>query len=313
MTRYGGCSELKQMSDRKTCIRCARAIDEFAKICPFCNWDQTMIPPPPEEVSAAPVYVPPEQKPWRNKMIGVGAFVALIIVAFVVGTLIHGFEPAEIKAAQTKNAAPVTAAPGTPAPRSNVTLVPVSGDGGVTPIEQPITTAPATAPGQQPNDATALPADQYAAAEARAKAQREAAEKTKSSMVDPRTLRGTAYEQRAAAASASAPSKPGVASNDSDNNPGASTGVDGPPTMRTSAYLQYKPLPHIPVDHNITARLSLTVDQDGHVTDIDVNEPVPDMPKVIAAVQNWRFKPATQNGQPVTSHVAVDITFRANE
>jgi TonB family protein len=304
------------MSNRKTCIRCARPIDEFAKICPFCNWDQTMVPPPPDEVSSAPVYVPPEQKPWRNKIIGVGAFVALVIIAFVVGTLIHGFEPSEIKAAQTKSGAPAT--PTTPAHRSNVTLVPINGDGGLTPIEQPITTAPATAPGQQPNDATALPADQYAAAEARAKAQHEAAEKTKSSMVDPRTLTGAASEQsqRTVAASAPAPSKPRVASNDSDNNPSAAKDVEGPPTtptMRTSAYLQYKPLPHIPVDHDITARLSLTVDPDGHVTDIDVSETVPDMPKLIAAVQNWRFKPATENGQPVTSHVSVDITFRANE
>jgi len=310
MTRYAGCSGLKRMSNRKSCIRCARPIDEFAKICPFCNWDQTMIPPPPDEVASAPVYVPPEQKPWRNKIIGIGAFVALVIIAFVIGTLIHGFEPSEVKAAQTKNGA---AAPTTPAHRSNVTLVPMNGDGGLTPIEQPITTAPGTAPGQQPNDATALPADQYAAAEARAKAQREAAEKTKSSMVDPRTLTGAASEQSQRAAAASMPSKPRVASNDSDNNPSGAADVEGPPTMRTSAYLQYKPLPHIPVDHDITARLSLTVDPDGHVTDIDVSEPVPDMPKVIAAVQNWRFKPATQNGQPVTSHVSVDITFRANE
>jgi len=86
-----------------------------------------------------------------------------------------------------------------------------------------------------------------------------------------------------------------------------------PTSMRTSAYLQYKPLPHIPVDHDITARLSLTVDPDGHVSDVDVNETVPDMPRLLAAVQNWRFKPATENGVPVTSHVSVDITFRANE
>jgi TonB family protein len=305
------------MSNRKTCIRCARPIDEFAKICPFCNWDQTMVPPPPEEASsAAPLYVPPEQKPWRNKLIGIGAFIALVIVAFFVGTLIHGFEPSEIKAAQTKNGAQAPTAPASSAPRSNVTLVPVSGDGGLTPIEQPITTAPAVAPGQQPNDATALPADQYAAAEARAKAQREAAEKTKSSMVDPRTVTGNAYEHsaRAAGGAAPSPSKPRVASADSGNNSNTPADVEGSrTTSRTSAYLQYKPLPHIAVDHDITARLSLTVDPDGHVTDIDVSEPVPDMPKVIAAVQNWRFKPATQNGQPVTSHVSVDITFRANE
>lgn len=276
-----------------------------------------MVPPPAEETTSAPLYVPPAQRPWRNKIIGVGAFIALIVIAFVVGTLIHGFEPSEVKAAQTKTDAATSTAPVRPSPRSNVTLVPVSGDGGLAPIEQPITTAPPAAPGQQPNDATALPADQYAAAEARAKAQREAAEKTKSSMIDPRTLTGNAYEhsQHTAASAPPAEPKPRVASREPENPPSAPTDAAEPPpsTMRTSAYLQYKPLPHITVDHDITARLRLTVDPDGHVTDIDVSEPVPDMPKLIGAVQNWRFKPATENGQPVTSHVSVDITFHANE
>jgi TonB family protein len=296
------------MTDRKSCIRCGRSIDEFARACPFCNWDQTQLPPPPEETTAAPLYVPPDQKPWRNKIIGVGAFIALIIVAFVVGTFIHGFEPSEVKAAQTKNEAPTATAPTTPSPRSNVTLVPVNGSG----LEEPITTAPATAPGQQPNDATALPADQYAAAAARAKAQQEAEEKTKSAMIDPRTLTANAYQPPRAAAPASP--RPSVAASDTPRTRNAYEQPESAPTtMRTSAYLQYKPLPHIAVDHDTTARLSLTIDPDGRVTDVDVNEPVPDMPRLLAAVQNWRFKPATENGVPVTSRVSVDITFRANE
>jgi len=294
------------MTDRKSCIRCERSIDEFARACPFCNWDQTQLPPPPEETTAAPLYVPPDQKPWRNKIIGVGAFIALIIVAFVVGTFIHGFEPSEVKAAQTKNETP---APATRSPRSNVTLVPVNGSG----LEEPITTAPATAPGQQPNDATALPADQYAAAAARAKAQQDAEEKTKSAMIDPRTLTANAYQPSPRASAPPSPRR-SVASSDTQSSRNAYEQPESAPTpMRTSAYLQYKPLPHIPVDHDTTARLSLTIDPDGRVTDVDVNEPVPDMPKLLAAVQNWRFKPATENGVPVTSHVSVDITFRANE
>jgi len=298
------------MSNRKPCIRCERSIDEHARICPFCNWDQTQ-PVPPEETSVAPVYVPPPQNPWRGRLLAGGAFAALVIIAFVVGMLIHGFEPSEVKAAQTKNA-PTSSAPllTTKPLRSNVTLVPVTGSDGIAPIEQPITTAPAQAPGQQPNDATALPADQYAAAAARAKAMREAAEKQKSAMIDPRTLTGSAYQptQRAEAA------KPRVATNESDTAPPQM--LEGPPPStpaRTSAYLEYKPLPHIAVDHDITARLNLTVDPDGHVTDIDVSEPVPDMPRLISSVQNWRFKPATENGVPVTARVSVDITFRANE
>src|SRR2546428_4022531 len=171
------------MTDQKPCIRCQRSIDEHARICPFCNWDQSERVPPPDEMPAAPVYVPPSQRPWHGRFLAIGAFVALIVIAFVIGTFIHGFEPSEVKAAQMKNNAPAST---TPPHRSNVTLVPVTGSEPM-PIEQPITTAPAPSPGEQSNDATALPADQYAAAAARAKAMRGAGEKTKSAMSDPRT------------------------------------------------------------------------------------------------------------------------------
>ena len=300
------------MSERKSCIRCGRSIDEFAKACPFCNWDQTQIPPPPEEVTPPPAYVPPEEKVWwRKRAIGVAAFVALIVVAFAIGTLIHGFEPSDVKAAQTKTE---PAAPARPGPRSNVTLVPVSGSEGMTEIEQPITSAPAATPGQQANDATALPAAEYAAAAARAKAQQEAEEKSKSAMVDPRSITGSAYAPPPPRTEPVIP-KPMISSADTqERDANAPAQPESAPTpSRTSAYLQYKPLPHISVDREIQARLDLTVDSEGRVTDVDVSEPVPEMSRVIAAVQSWRFKPATENGVPVTSRVSVDITFRANE
>ena len=246
------------------------------------------------------------------------AFVALIVLAFGIGTLIHGFEPSEIKAAQTKTDTTSTA-PVKPGPRSNVTLVPVSGSDGLAPIEQPITSAPGATPGQQMNDATALPAAEYAAAAARAKAQQDAEQKSRAAIVDPRTISGNAYQpppQRTASSAQPAPlPKPMISSTDTgEPDKNAPYQPETAPTpVRTNAYLQYKPLPHIPVDHDIQARLDLTVSPDGRVTDVDVSTPVPEMSRVIAAVQSWRFKPATENGQPVTSRVSVDITFRANE
>ena len=267
-----------------------------------------------------PVYVPPDEKIWwRKKAIGVAAFIVLIVLAFGIGTLIHGFEPSDVKAAQAKTDTTATAAPAHPGPRSNVTLVPVSGSEGMTEIEQPITSAPGATPGQQMNDATALPADQYAGAAARAKAQHDSEEKAKSSMIDPRSLTVNAYQpppaQRTASAQPGPLPKPMISATNSDQpDKNAPEQPESAPTpMRTSAYLQYKPLPHIAVDHDIQARLDLTVDSEGRVTDVDVSEPVPEMARVIAAVQSWRFKPATENGQPVTSRVSVDITFRANE
>ena len=301
------------MTERKSCIRCGRSIDEFAKTCPFCNWDQTQVPPTPEEVTPPPAYVPPDEKVWwRRKAIGVAAFVVLVVLAFGIGTLIHGFEPSEIKAAQTKTNAAAPAGPVNPGPRSNVTLVPVSG-ADAEPIEQPMTSAPAATPGQQMNDATAMPAQEYAAAAARAKAQHDAEEKAKTAMIDPRSITGSAY-QPPPRPEPSLP-KPMISSSDTgepDRN--APEQPESAPTpVRTNAYLQYKPLPHIAVDHDIQARLDLTVDTDGRVTNVDVSEPVPEMSRVIAAIQAWRFKPATENGVPVTSRVSVDITFRANE
>src|SRR5207247_5756368 len=188
-----------------------------------------------------------------------------------------GVEPSEVKAAQKKEVTPQLASGQrfTPAPRSNVTLVPVNGSGLPESIEQPITSAPPQAPGQQPNDATALPADQYAAAAARAKAQGEAAVKAQKAMIDPRSLTGAAYEQ---------PARPIVRSERAQSE----SALEGPPPTerKTAAYLKYKPLPRISVDHDITARVNLTVDGDGHVTDIDVNEPSQDMPTLNAAIQN---------------------------
>src|SRR5262249_30580022 len=161
-------------------------------------WDQSVTVPPPEEMitSTAPPYVPPDERPWwHGKILAALAFVALLVGAFLIGMLIHGFEPGEVKAAQKKEPAQQLPAGQTfkPAPRSNVTLVPVTGSGLPEPIEQPITSTPPQTPGQQPNDATAMPANQYAAAAARAKAQCEAAKNN--ALVDPRSITGPADEQ----------------------------------------------------------------------------------------------------------------------
>lgn len=279
------------MSDKKACVRCERQIDGYARICPFCNWDQSETVPPRQETSAQPAYVPPVENRWRPKVLGAAAFAALLVVAFVVGMVVHGWEPAEVKAALAKSA-PAASVP--QAHRSQVTLVPVTGSDMPQSIEYPITSAPPQAPGQQPNDATALPAEEYAAAAARVKAQREA-EKVKQKMVDPRSLTGAAFE----------PSEKPVRPPEPEQKPAVAD--------RTEPVPEYQPVPEIHVDHDITARLNLTVGPDGKVTDIAVNQTIPEMQKLISTVQNWRFKPATENGNPVASRFSVEITFHGNE
>ena len=248
------------------------------------------MPPPQPDLAAPPPYVPPVDQRARNRVVGIVALATLIVVAFAVGMLMHGFEPNEIKASQEKPAA-TTTAPLKPSPKSDVTLVPAT-DTDVNPVvEQPLTSAPPQAPGQQPNDATALPADQYTALSAQVKAQREAAPAS----VDPRTVHGDVYgggepRTRRRAENASLQQN------------------------RTNAYPEYKPLPDIRVDRDTTARLVLTVGADGRVKDIDITDPIPgETPKLIGAVQRWRFRPATENGIPVPAKVAVAITLHGNE
>src|SRR5207302_7320518 len=95
MTRYAGCSGSIAMTDRKPCIRCERSIDGYARACPYCNWDQSQAALPPQQAPGPPAYVPPDDRRIQGKLLGAIAFVALLIIAFVVGTFIHGYEPNE--------------------------------------------------------------------------------------------------------------------------------------------------------------------------------------------------------------------------
>jgi len=72
-----------------------------------------------------------------------------------------------------------------------------------------------------------------------------------------------------------------------------------------------QPLPQIRVDRPSSARLLLTIGTDGRVHDISVLQAIPgEIGRVISAVQDWRFRPATQNGQPVTARLSVEIIFQ---
>lgn len=304
------------MTDLQPCIRCERPIDRFARICVYCSWDQNdKAVPPPAVAQATTGYVPPPDNRPRNRVIAIVGGVALVILAFSIGAWMPSDdrvpERADPKSAVAGNAAPASTN------RANVTLVPAT-DALSPALEQPITTAPAQTPGQDPNDATAMPSDQYAAAAAQVK---EA--KQKRTEADPRELRGRAFEtpppvQRA---TTERPAEPAPAAE--RETPMASAAPPPPPldrspdrsrVSRTEAFPEYKPLPHIAVDQDTTARLVLTVGADGRVKDVNISDPIPGATsKIIDAVQSWRFRPATENGTPVSARVAVTITLHANE
>ena len=73
----------------------------------------------------------------------------------------------------------------------------------------------------------------------------------------------------------------------------------------------FQPVPHVRVNREATAQLALLVGTDGRVHDIDVQRDVPGvMGPLIGEVQQCRFRPATQNGQAVSSRFTVAVTFR---
>lgn len=154
----------------------------------------------------------------------------------------------------------------------------------------------------EPSDATALPSQQYAAAAARAQAQ-------SARPVDPRTIRGDVLQPSTAPAKKPrSETKPPAQREPSMAVAQAATRPHSEPVPI------YQPVPRIRVDRDSIARLYLTVGDDGRVRDIEVVQSVPgEMPKLIGAVQNWRFRPAMQDGQPVTASFTVNITFHANE
>jgi TonB family protein len=250
-------------------------------------------------------YVPPPDRSWRKPVtLGVGA-VVLLVGSFAIGAFVHGNDPppdapAPVTEQQRQDAA-------RPVPRADITLVPVT-DGG---MDIPITSAPITNPAEgvpteyQRSDATAVSAAEYAQLAARATEEK----KKTQALVDPRSITGPAYAQ------APKPPSPPPSQVSSSASPETDETTDRPRILVTTRPVpEYQPLPDIKVSETTTARLQLLIGADGRVKSVDLREGIPGQTaKLIATVQRWRFKPATQNGQPVEAPFTVDISFRGNE
>src|SRR5262249_28770302 len=168
-------------------------------------------------------------------------------------------------------------------PRATVTLIPITeGAPPPTSIDSPITAIPpqGTTTSAGPSDLTALPSKQYAAAAARLAREQQQQQHT-GNVVDPRSITGPAYDEpspRQARPRALAVS------------------------VETQPVPLFQPVPHVRIDREATAELSLVIGTDGRVHDVDIQRDVPGvMGPLIGSVQQWRFRPAMQNGQPVSS------------
>jgi len=285
------------MSDRKACVRCGRSIDGYAKICPFCNWDQTAPVPATAPRTVASDYTPPsdETKLRKYLLAGAGGFV-LVVVLFFVGAHVHG-----------KNPPPVTSTEPTPAPtgsatlqqRTNVTLVPDNGPAPTAP-GQAVTSAPVTDSAEglanqtDRTDATAASSVEYSQMAKRAAA--ESSRKKVSAIADPLAMQGNAYGNPL----------PRPMTSSSSNS-----AIRRAAAARTPPVPEYQGLPDLGVRGFASARLLLTIGPDGRVHGVNVIQPLPGAtPQLIAAVQSWRFKPATENGNPVPSTFMTALNFR---
>jgi TonB family protein len=275
------------MSEKKQCVNCNRGIDVAAKSCLYCNWWQAEKPAArPQQATAVEASAPPHpERHWNRNILGAIAFVALLIIAFVIGSLIHGFEPSEVKAAQQPKAPPAAVETQAPAPpTANIPLVP-DNSAPPGPLDQ-TTTAPmtTTVSGAMGGDATAMTSEQYGAAQRALPPQQQA------QTIDPRSVTGTVYGQ-------TQPTQPRLP------RPHRATTM----SRLTQPVPEYQPVPSLRGHGH--ARLTLTVGPDGRVRDVDIVQPLAgEMGRLVGAVQSWRFKPATDNGVPVTSRFTVDIS-----
>ena len=134
------------------------------------------------------------------------------------------------------------------------------------------------------------------------RAQAERKTNTIAQLVDPRSISGPAYAQGARASSPAVPSAPSAA-------PGWKPGPRSQRVTRTRPIAEYQPVP--PLRGRGTARFTLIVGADGRVKSVNVERMLrgANNHALIRAVKSWRFKPATENGEPVASPYSVEISF----
>ncbi|HVT44150.1 MAG TPA: energy transducer TonB [Thermoanaerobaculia bacterium] len=305
---------------KTTCTRCQRQIDATARICPFCNHEQSIRAEEDlraVEVSSRPATgLPPgtaTRPRWSSTKILVGAAVLVLLAAtFAVGALFHTVTGSlQRQSGRASNAEDATETPAASPQRERsfgrLELQPVDP---TETIGQAITSAPVPDPdaafedGYGRSDATALPAEQYA--RILEEARREQAPATSTGAIDPRTI----VDQQPVRPPPIPRQQP--VDRTAEGSP-ASSREGG---KRTLPVPIHQPLPKIDRKKEIkedgTLRFRLLVGRDGQVKEITVLQGMPGLtPKMISAIQTWRFKPGTVDGEPIESNFAVDISFKA--
>ncbi|MHB0969367.1 MAG: energy transducer TonB [Thermoanaerobaculia bacterium] len=308
------------MEGRTNCVRCGRDIDALARLCPFCNWEQSETPPP-APVREETVATPPPPSPAvavvekvRERVSGrtltIMAIVALLLATFAVGGLVLSFssrhdrllQKAEAQA-EREGVAPVQKENGF----EDLTLVPVT-DPTAT-IGRSVTSTPIPDPDHQfdtaydRRDATALPSEEYS--QPLQTAPREMQRPYEP--VDPRSVAGNVHQPQPGVGR---PAPVPVRRPSQETRTAERTNE-----RRTNPVPIKQPLPDFSdAENSGTVSFNLTIGADGRVKGVDVLKSMPGMTtKMIAALHRWRFKPATADGEPVEGTFRVDISFNADE
>lgn len=313
------------MDDRKPCKRCERPIDAWARLCPYCNFDQARTAPPRATAPPPVVETPVEPAPGSTtfpkfdaemmretmRKIGPRALViigigAILMATFAVGGLVLALGGgAGANADEVAEAPAPETIPSRPDPAGGLTLVPADPASGV---GRSVTSAPLPNVDQrmpaefQRSDATALPSEEYARIAADERRTREAA----FTPADPRTL-------------ATGPTTPALQPT-MPPRPARPPQTERPSPAPEPARREIRRTPPVPISQPLpryedirrsgTVRLKLTVDRSGRVTEVDVLDSSRGITApVIQKVQQWRFKPATENGEPTEGTFTVDVSF----
>jgi TonB family protein len=326
------------MNPKKNCLRCNRLIDAEARICPFCNQEQmvetldgsTKPVTQPSPPSPSPIWGAGSERSRRRKIILTAGGVILLIATFFGGWLLYALGQGDRGRAQDAEEIPV-AETEDPTPLPDLTLV---ADHRADPNIDPAYTSRlgeelnAELPEEfQRRDATALPWAVYQ----RVAAEEEIREtERRARLVDPREVTEAARPRQPVARVERAPEGPGTPPRPLGEIPGAAPPVAEAPApapqqaqqaqapeaagiVQTKPKPVSQPLPSIVSRVPGTIRLNLTVGANGRVQNVEVLQQMPGVtPRVVAAVREWRFQPATIDGRPIESNYQVEIVVRPN-
>lgn len=296
------------MEEKKPCVRCERPIDPFARICPFCNWEQEL--PPPKETPASAAIAEQqvvdaageEKRQRRRRVLMAVGIAALLLATFAIGSFIARLGRKPMTPQEDTPSAVQTQAR-RPTQITDLRLVPVdltsTVGGSITSVpQQP--GVPAVPGASDHPDATALPSQQYYELVRRTAQQQPASPGTEADTLDPRTIVAPPIPQ----IRRPPPSRPPSALREE-----ARGDEEGSGGARTRPVPLSQPLPDI--NASGTAKFRLRIGADGSVKEVDVLQSIPGAtPRLIAAIQRWKFRPATENGRPVEGIHLVDISFK---